>query len=221
MAGVKFLVAAFEKSGKSTITSSLRNPLVINMDQKDYGFKVPHANIKEYTGMTNLLDTVTSKITSYEEKFGKLPETIVFDTVTQMYTAMQKFNTDTYKGFDIHTKNNQETMAFNQYIEQQLIPAGINVVIVAHTVYDEPTARHIIPATGAFAKAGSWTSVVNDSIFIEIKSNKLVVHLKGLKFPARTTLEKVPDSVPMEEYSLQDHLDQLTAKTVEFEDFVL
>lgn len=218
---VKFLVSAFEKSGKSTITSQLKNPLVINLDQKEYGFKVPHVNIKEYLGMDALLETIAEKLQAYKDKFGKYPENLIFDTVTQMYSAMQKYNSDKYKGFDIHSKNNQETMAFNQFIEQQLLPAGINVIIVAHTLYDEATSRHIIPATGAFAKAGSWTSVVNDSIFVEVKSNKLVVHLKGLKYPARTTLTDLPDSIPVEEYSLQDHLDQLSAKSVEFEDYIL
>lgn len=218
---VKFLVSAFEKSGKSTITSQLRNPLVINLDQKEYGFKVPHVNIKEYLGMDALLETIAEKLQAYKDKFGKYPENLIFDTVTQMYSAMQKYNSDKYKGFDVHSKNGQETMAFNQFIEQQLLPAGINVIIVAHTLYDEATSRHIIPATGAFAKAGSWTSVVNDSIFVEVKSNKLVVHLKGLKYPARTTLTDLPDSIPVEEYSLQDHLDQLTAKSVEFEDYIL
>ena len=218
---VKFLVSAFEKSGKSTITSQLRNPLVINLDQKEYGFKVPHVNIKEYVGMDALLETIAEKLQAYKEKFGKYPENLIFDTVTQMYSAMQKYNSDKYKGFDVHSKNGQETMAFNQFIEQQLLPAGINVIIVAHTLYDEATSRHIIPATGAFAKAGSWTSVVNDSIFVEVKSSKLVVHLKGLKYPARTTLTDLPDSIPVEEYSLQDHLDQLTAKSVEFEDYIL
>lgn len=218
---VKFLVSAFEKSGKSTITSQLRNPLVINLDQKEYGFKVPHVNIKEYLGMDALLETIAEKLQTYKDKFGKYPENLIFDTVTQMYSAMQKYNSDKYKGFDVHSKNNQETMAFNQFIEQQLLPAGINVVIVAHTLYDEATSRHIIPATGAFAKAGSWISVVNDSIFVEVKSNKLVVYLKGLKYPARTTLTDLPDSIPVEEYSLQDHLDQLSAKSVEFEDYIL
>lgn len=218
---VKFLVSAFEKSGKSTLTSQLRNPLVINLDQKEYGFKVPHVNIKEYLGMDALLETIAEKLQAYKDKFGKYPENLIFDTVTQMYSAMQKYNSDKYKGFDVHSKNNQETMAFNQFIEQQLLPAGINVIIVAHTLYDEATSRHIIPATGAFAKAGSWTSVVNDSIFVEVKSNKLVVHLKGLKYPARTTLTDLPDSIPVEEYSLQDHLDQLSAKSIEFEDYIL
>lgn len=218
---VKFLVSAFEKSGKSTITSQLRNPLVINLDQKEYGFKVPHVNIKEYLGMDALLEAIAEKLQAYKDKFGKYPENLIFDTVTQMYSAMQKYNSDKYKGFDVHSKNGQETMAFNQFIEQQLLPAGINVIIVAHTLYDEATSRHIIPATGAFAKAGSWTSVVNDSIFVEVKSNKLVVHLKGLKYPARTTLTDLPDSIPVEEYSLQDHLDQLSAKSIEFEDYIL
>ncbi len=219
--GVKFLLCAFEKSGKSTLTSALRKPLIINLDQKEYGFKVPHVNIKQYEGMDNLIELVTAKLQTYHDKFKEYPETVVFDTVTQMYSAMQKYNSDKYKGFDVHTKNNQETMAFNQFIEQQLIPAGINVVIVAHTLYDEATARHIIPATGAFAKAGSWTSVVNDAAFIEVKSNKLIVHLKGLKFPARTTLADVPDSIAIEDYSIQDHLDQLSTKAIEFEEYIL
>ena len=112
-------------------------------------------------------------------------------------------------------------MAFNQFIEQDLIPAGINVVIVAHTLYDEATSRHVIPATGAFAKAGSWLSVVNNSAFVERKTNKLIVHLKGLKFPTRTTLEGLPDSVDIEDYSLQDHLDQLAATQIEAEEYIL
>lgn len=221
MSGVKLLLTGFESCGKSTITSALTDAIVVNMDQKEYNFKVPHVNIKEYDGMDALLALVTEKIQAYSTRFGKLPKTVVFDTVTQMYSAMQKYNADKYKGFDVHTKNNQETMAFNQFIEQELIPAGINVVIVAHTLYDEATSRHIIPATGAFAKAGSWLSVVNNSIFVERKSNKLVVHLKGLKYPTRTTIEGLPDSVEIDDYSLQDHLDQLAATQIEAEEFIL
>lgn len=221
MAAVKFLLTGFEATGKSTITSQLKDALIINMDQKEYGFAVPHVNIKEYDGMDSLLATISNKIEAYHTKFKKYPATVVFDTVTQMYSAMQKYNADKYKGFDIHAKNGQETMAFNQFIEQQLIPAGINVVVVAHTVYDEATSRHVIPATGAFAKAGSWLSVVNDSIFVERKTNKLVIHLRGLKFPTRTTLTDLPESVDIDQYSLQDHLDQLASKSLEAEAYIL
>jgi hypothetical protein len=219
--GIKLLISAFESSGKSTITSKLDKVLVFNMDHKEYGFKVPHANLKDYQGMDALLNEVTNKVESYQAKFGELPNTIVFDTVTQMYSSMQKYNADKYKGFDVHSNNSRDTLAFNEFIENSLIPSGINVVVVAHTAYDEATSRHIIPATGAFAKAGSWLSVVNDAIFIEKKSNKLMVHTSGLKYPARTTLEDLPTNVESTEYDLQDHISKLQATKFEATEFEL
>ena len=101
MSGVKFLLTGFEACGKSTITSALTEAIVVNMDQKEYNFKVPHVNIKEYEGMDVLITLVTQKVEAYSAKFGKLPKTIVFDTVTQMYSAMQKHNADKYKGLTI------------------------------------------------------------------------------------------------------------------------
>lgn len=191
------------------------------MDHKEYGFKVPHANIKDYEGMEPLIATIVEKIEAYKEKFGDYPKNIVFDTVTQMYTAMQKYNGTKYKGFDEHKANNADTLAFNTFIEESLIPSGINVIIVAHTIYDEATSRHIIPASGAFKNAGSWLSVVNDAIFIEKKSNKLVVHTADLKFPARSTIANIKSGVPIEDYNLQEHINQLNAQKVEAEDFAL
>ena len=218
---VKLLLSAFESSGKSTLTSKLTDALVINMDHKEYSFKVPHANIKEYQGMDALLATVGEKITNYKDKFGAYPKTIVFDTVTQMYSSMQKYNADKFKGFDVHTNNNRDTLAFNEFIENSLIPSDINVVIVAHTAYDEATARHVIPATGSFAKAGSWLSVVNDAVFVEKKSNKLVVHTSGLKYPARSTLTDLDTNIDIEQYDLQAHLDRLASTKIEAEDYAL
>lgn len=101
MSGVKLLLTGFESCGKSTITSALTDAIVVNMDQKEYNFKVPHVNIKEYDGMDALLALVTEKIQAYSTRFGKLPKTVVFDTVTQMYSAMQKYNADKYKGLTI------------------------------------------------------------------------------------------------------------------------
>ena len=156
---VKLLVSAFEASGKSTITSKINNALVINFDRKEYGFKVPHVNVPQFAGMDDLIDTLNTKVGAYQEKFGSLPETIVLDTVTQFYTAMTKYNGEKYTGFDIHSNNNQDTLSLNGYIEDILIANGVNVIIVAHTIYDSETSRHIIPASGQFAKAGSWLSV--------------------------------------------------------------
>lgn len=218
---VKLLVCAFESSGKSTITSSITEALVGNCDAKEYGFRVPHFNMKEYTGMENFIATCNSKIGAYKEKFGRLPGTFILDTVTQIYTAMQKFNADKYTGFNIHSANNKDTLMLNDYIENTLIANGVNVVIVAHTTFDADTARHIIPASGQFAKAGSWLSVVNEAIFIEKKNSKLVVHLKSMKYPCRSTLEDLDESVPVEKYNINDHIARLAASKVEADEFVL
>lgn len=218
---VKLLVCGFESSGKSTIASKLEDVLVFNFDHKEYGFKVPHVNVKDYDGLQQIIDLIIEKIETYKEKVGNYPKNIVFDTMTQFYSSMQQFNGTKYKGFDEHRQNNLDTLAFNKFVEDSLIPSGMNVIIVAHTIYDEATSRHIIPASGAFAKAGSWLSVVNESIFVEKKANKLVVHTNNLKYPCRTTLEDIETNVDMEKYSLQEHLNALNAVKLEAAEFVL
>lgn len=218
---IKLLVSGFENTGKSTVASKINNAMVVNFDRKEYGFAVPHMNVTTYDGIHGLIDTINTKLATYKEKFGKLPETMVLDTVTQFYSTMQKFNNERYKGFDIHNANNKDTLELNAYIEDVLLPNGVNVVIVAHTTYDPDTGRHIIPASGQFAKAGSWLSVVNDAIFIEKKSNKRVVHQKSLKYPCRTTIDGIEPEVDAEKYDINEHIAILTKQKVEATEFAL
>lgn len=218
---IKLLISGFENTGKSTTASQIKNAMVINFDRKEYGFAVPHMNITEYQGIDGLIDHINEKLGIYQEKVGKLPETIVFDTVTQFYSTMQKFNDDAYKGFDIHKNNNRDTLNLNAYIEDTLIANNVNVVIVAHTIFDADTARHIIPATGQFGKAGSWMSVVNDAIFIEKKTANFVIHQKSMKFPCRTTLTDMEDSVDGKDYDINKHIERLAASKLEAQEFVL
>ncbi len=221
MAAIKLLVSGFENTGKSTVASKVENAMVVNFDRKEYGFAVPHMNITSYDGIEGLIGTINEKLGVYQEKMGKLPATIVLDTVTQFYSTMQKYNMGRYKNFDIHNANNQDTLELNAYIEDVLLANGVNVVIVAHTMFDKDTARHIIPASGQFAKAGSWLSVVNDAIFIEKKSNKRVVHQKSLKYPCRTTIDNIEDVVDADAYDINAHIATLVASKIEAEGFQL
>jgi len=218
---IKLLICGFESTGKSTIGAKIDKALVVNFDRKEYAFKVPHCNIKSYTGLDAVTDTITEKVQAYEAKMGHYPNTIVLDTVTQMYSAMQKFNDSKYNGFDIHKNNNMDTLGLNDFIEDTLIANGMSVVIVAHTVYDEASGRHIIPATGAFAKAGSFLSVVNNSVFIEKKANKRVVNHTVMKFPCRSTLEDIPEYEDMDKYDVNKHIAQLKEQKLESDDFLL
>ena len=213
--GIKLLVAAYENSRKSTLAAQIEDALVINFDRKEYAFKVPHKNITHYEGLQALTESIMTVVEQYSERYDKLPKTIVLDTVTQFQSSLQKYSLDKFKGFDIHSNNNKETLGFNDFIENDLIANGVNVVIVAHTNYDEATARHVIPSSGAFAKAGSFLSIVNDGIFLEKKSNKVIVHHKSLKLPCRTTLEDIPESQDYDEYNINDHIQALTNRKLE------
>jgi len=218
---IKLLISGFENTGKSTVASQIDNAMVINFDRKEYGFAVPHINITKYDGIHGLVDLINEKPGAYKEKMGQLPSTVVLDTVTQFYSTMQQYNNERYKGFDIHSNNNRDTLELNAYIEDVLLANGVNVVIVAHTIYDADTARHIIPASGQFAKAGSWLSVVNDAIFIEKKSNKRVIHQKSMKFPCRTTIDGIDTEVDADKYDINEHIATLTRHKIEAAGFVL
>lgn len=221
MRSIKLLVSGFESSGKSTITSQIKNALVINFDRKEYGFQVPHSNFKEYTGIDSVTSFITEKVKMYKEKNKKLPEVVVLDTITQLYSAMTNYNSKKYTGFAIHSQNNSDTLDLNNYIENALISNGISVVIVAHTLVDTESGRFIIPAQGSFAKAGSFLSIVNDSIFIEKSSGKLIVYTKSMKYPARTTLKDIPDKLPSTEYDINDHINNLRASKLEAVKYIL
>lgn len=217
----KILVSGYEASGKSTLTSKIKNALVINFDKKEYSFNVPHANFKNYEGMESVITFINDKIKAYKEKFKEFPKFIVIDTVTQLYAAMTRYNSVKYTGFKIHEQNNIDTLDLNNYIENVLIANGVSVVIVAHTMVDEKSDRHIIPAQGQFAKAGSWLSIVNDSLFIEKSSGKLVVYFTSFKYPARTTLKDLPDKVGINEFDINEYLNKLVNAKNEIEEYII
>jgi len=218
---IKLLISGFENTGKSTTASKIDNAMVVNFDRKEYGFAVPHMNITNYDGIDGLISTINEKLGVYQEKVGKLPETVVLDTVTQFYTAMQSYNANAFKGFDIHSANGKDTASLNAYVEDVLIANGVNVVIVAHTTFDSETARHIIPASGQFGKSGSWLSVVNEAVFIEKKSGKFIIHQRSMKFPCRTTLPDLEDLIDSDKYDINEHIAKLTASKVEAQEFIL
>lgn len=217
----KILVSGYEASGKSTLTSKIKNALVINFDKKEYSFNVPHTNFKNYEGIESVITFINDKIKAYKEKFKEFPKFIVIDTVTQLYAAMTRYNSVKYTGFKIHEQNNIDTLDLNNYIENVLIANGVSVVIVAHTMVDEKSDRHIIPAQGQFAKAGSWLSIVNDSLFIEKSSGKLVVYFTSFKYPARTTLKDLPDKVGINEFDINEYLNKLVNAKNEIEEYIL
>jgi len=219
---VKLLISGVERSGKSTLTSQIVDALVISFDTKAYPFSVPHVNVEKYQGLGQLLQLINEKVGLYKEKYDRFPNTIVLDTVTALYTMINHYASDRFSGYDIHSTINKDTLGFNDYIENTLIKNGVNVVIVAHTIYDADTSRYIIPASGAFAKSGSWLGTVDNAVYVGIKANKFFAYHKDLKFSCRSTLgEEIPMSSPIEEYDINAHIALLLSKHNDNKEFTL
>ena len=219
--GVKLLINGLESSGKSTVGSKIKDALVIVIDEKPYSFAVPHYKPTEYTGLVAFGKELGDKINAYIAKYDGPPRTVVVDTVTKFYSNVTKYANDTERGFDIHNRINLDTMGFNTLIEKMLIQRGVNVVILAHVVYDESTKRFVVPATGQFAKTGSWMSLVDEAsyLFTDLGRRKIAHNKMGL--PNRTTIEGMIEEELVEDYDVNKHIEQLENKALDNADFSL
>lgn len=221
MSAVKLLIAAESNSGKTTLTKTLDNALVVSYDGKKFPFKVPHVNVEEFDTVDTLINLVNEKIESYNEKFGKYPSTIVFDSVSKIFdTVMDNCNTK-YKGFQIYTELNKEVHQLTSYIQNVLIASDINVILISHAIFDAETSRYNLIGKGDFQKRGGFIAETDEAIFIEVKNNKRIVHFRSTKFPARTLQDELTDSVPIEEFNLGEHINLLEVNQNSADDFAL
>jgi len=220
MGAVKLLVVGESNSGKTTVTSKLEKALVVSIDGKTYPYKVPHYRPATYSGIENFKNEMISKLKSYKEKYGERPQTIVFDTVTKLYEEMYKYAQKNFKGFDVHNAIANDTLSFNDLIEDFLIANGVNVVIIAHVVWEKDTNSWVVPATGAFAKSGSWLSLVDESSFIYKQGNSRMISHSEMKYPCRTTCD-MPVKEKIDEYDINVHMKKLMDKQSENAEYTL
>lgn len=209
---IKILITGFENTGKSTLASKVKDAFIINCDRKDYPFKVPHSNFPEWRGLDDFINFTNSKIKAYKEKFKKLPKYVIFDTITQLYVNMVKYNNKVYQGFSIHSQNDTDTLGINSYIEDTLLKNGINVIIMAHTKRDAKTDRYEIPAQGSFKSTGSWVGVVTEGIYIDRVDDRHDIVLKNNSISVvRSSLEFKDDvvSIPFNEFDINEHLNKI------------
>src|SRR5512147_2619669 len=100
---IKLLIAAESNSGKTTLTKTLEDSLVISHDGKKYPFAIPHVMVDTFDTVENLIALINEKIVAYKERFKEYPKTIVFDSVSKIFdTILDNCNTK-YTGFAIYT----------------------------------------------------------------------------------------------------------------------
>jgi hypothetical protein len=214
---VKLLISAEANSGKTTLTKTLKDALVVSHDGKRFPFAVPHVMVDSFQTTNDLITLINDKIVAYKEKFGSYPKTIVFDSVSKIFDTILDACNKKYTGFNIYSNLSNEVNALTAYIQNTLIASDMNVVLISHAIYDQDTAKYNLVGKGDFAKRGGFLSEVDQAIFLETKANKRTIHFRSTKFPARTLAEDDPDSIDVAVFNLQDYIDKL-AQTQEAAD---
>lgn len=207
---VKLLVSGVSNSGKTSLLSSLEDAFVISHDGKNFPFPIPHANIAAFDSADGFIKLITEKLQAYKAKFNKLPATVAIDSISKIFDTLYDNCSTKFTGFKVYSELDSEIHKFTEYIQNVLIANGMNVVILSHAIYDADTTNYNLVGKGSYAKRGGTLSEVDYAIFLETKNNKRIVHHRSTKFPARTLLNTVPDSQPVEEFNIQDYINELS-----------
>ena len=208
MHNIKILVAALPAIGKTSLLENLKDTLVIARDGKKYPFAQPHVNVGDFTSVDQLIDIITEATGLYEDKMGALPKIVAIDSMSKILLDIEGYCLATIPAFP-YAKINTEIKKFVDFIETELTEA-FTVVLVSHALYNEDVSGYsLVNAGGSYGKKGGILSEVDESVFIQLKGAKRVIHYRNPKMCARTTVKSLPDNVPIEEFDLGDHIEML------------
>ena len=214
MSHVKLLVSSPPAWGKTTLLKSLKDVLVISRDGKKYPFPQPHVNVPDFTSADQFIDIIVQAVESYEEKIGKEPVTIAFDSISKVLLDIEAYTLEQVKSFP-YGKVNTEIKKVVDFIEREMAPA-FNIVLVSHALYSEElNGYQLVNAGGSYGKKGGMLSEVDEAIFLEIKGKKRIIHYRNPRMVARTTVADLPDDAPADDFNLQEHIELLQAQQSE------
>lgn len=209
----KILITGMPNTGKTTLLKSLKNVLVFARDGKPFSLSIPHTNVTEFTTMKDFLSLVQEKLETYNEKKGEYPETIVFDSVSRIFTDVETSCSKRFNGYEVWANVNKEIQMFLEAINS-MQEGGFNVVLIAHAVWDENAKKYIETCKGSFAKVGGFLSTVDYALNIDIVGNKRIITHKGTNL-SRTLLEDIPDKEDANSFNLQNYIDKIKTKANE------
>ena len=211
MGKVKLLISGLPAMGKTTLLQTLDEVLVVARDGKKYPFPQAHVNVPDFTEAGQFIDLVFEKVEAYEEKIGRLPETVVIDSISKILLDVEGYVLEQVKSYP-YGKVNTQIKHIVDFIERDLA-AQFNVILVSHALYSEDTVGYsLVNAGGSYGKKGGILSEVDEAIFLELKGKNRIIHFRNPKMAARTTMTDLPDSMDAAEFNLKDHLKLLGTK---------
>jgi len=204
----KILVNGESGTGKTTLLNSLdpKTTFVVSRDSKEFTLPIPHMLVKEYYDMNTFLfggtlkidgeevETlgVVDKMEAFNDKLGYYPETVVFDTVSQLTMdvinkALKTPNVYGSQGAEI----NKELGIFVDFLHEYLELNGINIILLNHVIKDksDEATEYVAFGQGQFKNKGGFYSIVDESVTLAQEGNYLVVYTKGMLKQARSKLD--------------------------------
>ncbi len=173
------------------------------------------------------VEGVVDKMEAFNESVGEYPETIVFDTVSQLNMdvinkALKTPNVYGSQGAEI----NKELGIFVDFLHEYLELNGINIILLNHVIKDksDEATEYVAFGQGKFKEKGGFFSIVDESVTIAQEGNYLVAYTKGalkqarskLDIPAKMYIESLGDPIKSKKlkadevyYNLSDHLNMV------------
>lgn len=215
----KILISGLANTGKTSLLRTLEDVLVIANDGKKYPFKQPHVNVAEINTAAEFEALATESLQKYNDKFGHYPSTVVIDSISKTLLDIEAFHLKTEKGFPYQPINNNISEMMH-FIENKLAKQGCNVIFVSHAFKNEDDLA-LVNAGGSWGKKGGVLSEVDEALYIEIRGPKRVVHLRNNGKLSRTLHTDFPESIPVEDFNLKDHLATLLANETDTDEWAL
>jgi hypothetical protein len=233
--GVKVLLTGLSNTGKTNALRTLdpKKTLVVSIDGKTFPFPIPHFNVISFPHIDGFIsgydtadghvDGIVDKMLKFQEAFGSYPDTVVVDTVSRVFHIIADNSNLQFKNFDIHTNIAKEIALFNNFLQEQLVVNGINVVQISHVVYDEKLNLYTDASSGSYKKAGGVIGTHDHVSFFHVKNKKYLVTHRSPGLPCRTLLTEaqLPSEQSADDYSLAEHIKILQTSNSEITKFTL
>lgn len=238
----KYMIVGAAGAGKSYALKGLQNAFVIYADtKKRFPLKIPHTNVYaynefvtisngkrinnlpnkaiEYKGMTQFKKDLIDKITTYHKLKGKLPETIAFDAITNIYKMINDYIKKTTKNvFGSHSADTARDLDdFLAWIERTFISKGINIVFLAHSISNQESGEPQVATSGSktFENTGGFMGACNYVSYIHVQDGERLIAHKDLEYASvcRSMLVDIEEFESALDFNIQD----MITKIKEFE----